>query len=79
MPFIYVVIKGTEFLSIIETLKTPFKVMFLLEMQAARGSVVPPYGRREWGAVGSSEGFCEVQGFLNSPAALHVCFLASCQ
>lgn len=51
MPLIYLVIKGTEFLSIIETLKTPFKVMFLLEMQAAQGSVDPPYGGKEWGGL----------------------------
>lgn len=63
MPLIYLVIKGTEFLSIIETLKTPFKVMFLLEMQAALGSVVPPYGRREWGLFALLKDSMKFKGF----------------
>lgn len=67
-------------ISIAETLETHFKVMRLLEEWAAWGSVLTPYGRREWQKSPLLfRGLCEVQGSPDTPAALHVCFPASCQ
>lgn len=59
-------------ISIVETLEAPFKVMCLLEEQAARASLCCCSLWRE--RVGSSLlfwGLCEVQGLPNTPAALH--------